>query len=192
LQKLLDKTKSKYLEVEGKNLGDTVIHMDGEVSTLEIQFDAMTSFESLLLPKRHSQIIDSRDAEKTEMNGFVRIHVESDSDSDSDCDPPSTNGFRRIQITGDDDEDEDDDDDEEEEKVVHTATSCLSNSVGVCTEIESHVGDLTSLKEQGNSLMQEGKVEEAISCYSKCIEIDNHYLPALNNRAQAFLTRKVK
>ena len=52
--------------------------------------------------------------------------------------------------------------------------------------------DLEQLKLVGNQFMQQKKFAEAIAAYTACLSQDRSYLPALNNRAQAYLTRKVR
>jgi len=136
---------------------------------------------------------------------FVRIVVESDSDTEEEeedeknvedigevvaehiVEPISTKpvvleGFRRIAIEEDDESDVDNENSKDNPPISKEEVN--KQVVDVAKELES-------LKSSGNELMQQKKLSEAKSVYTQCLQLDNKYLPALNNRAQAYLARKV-
>jgi tetratricopeptide (TPR) repeat protein len=59
--------------------------------------------------------------------------------------------------------------------------------------IELNPDNANAYNNKGSSLMNLGKKEEAIECYSKSIEINPNYLTAYNNKGKALIIlRKFK
>ena len=159
------------------------------------------------------------DEDDDENNNNCNHNTEDIAEKNIQEDIPTTiAGFRRIAIEDDDDEDEEETDEVEEdcktsnekpEKVltesslpVHqppVSTSSIPSQTlppqpppPVIAEPKQEIEvDLEKLKLIGNQYMQQKKFAEAIAVYSDCLFKDRNYLPALNNRAQAYLTRKV-
>lgn len=124
---------------------------------------------------------------------FVRVSIVSEDDSDSDSEGSGAGageerereagqgapGFCRVAITEEDDSSSDDEDAEGEGQAGAQALA----------ERERQVDEL---KEAGNQLMKAGKLLDAVSTYTRCLDLLPTYLPALNNRAQAHISLKVR
>lgn len=215
LEKLLKTAKDKYREVEGESAVDlsdgdveeipmnTINRSGGHVestgdltSSVSISIRKVSSFAELDLPTKDLSCDSIEDSMVVhgilqsisvtnqiggESTGFVRINVVSeDSDEETNDDEPETkskikDGFCRISIAETDSSEEDE--------------ACADPQY----RSEKSKEDW---KELGNKYMAEAngevsKLKEAVDAYTRALDMDPQFLPALNNRAQAFLSLKV-
>lgn len=184
LTKLLSNAIAKQREVDGAPLAErqaptipaTLIPTECVTTLLQARLPADIFSFSLV---GNGRILDTTSASLATPPGeFVRIPVSFDgSDSDSDVEEANSSqlvqttpldGFQRIAITEDDD------------------AECDQSTSDVSVEDRAN-----KLKEAGNDFLTNGNVLEALEAYNQCLELLPQSIPALGNRAQAYLLLKV-
>jgi tetratricopeptide (TPR) repeat protein len=159
---------------------------------LEVAVETVNSVTSLLMPTAGSfELVGSGELRllvtPAPSSGFVRISVVSDDEGESDAEEgeeeedavAAANGsaggvYSRVAIV----EDSESDEEEEEAADVQSADA-------------RKVASADELKDRGNALLKANEVRDAVQAYTDSLAIDPKFVPALNNRAQAYLVLKV-
>ncbi len=217
---LLEKAKSKYLEVEGREYTsehNIPIFRKSRLSELYLPESTDEVLKTGLLSTISSQ---QNISNSSSSNQFTRvaIQMESDSDSEEEAEGDATNRgteeeaskegqFTRVAITEDSDSEN-----EEHGNAATKPTNSTSDaqSSGKLTRIVIEEGSsdedetedkdasktqqMIALKEQGNDEMKKGQFDKALKLYSDAINIDRGSVESTAcycNRSLAYLQVKV-
>lgn len=185
---LFEKSKTKYMEVEGKELIfsdiDKVNQSNEKKQYLEFIPFCVSNANSLYLPSIKAQLLEYKSCNESSCASSTRILIEeSDNDQEIVTNVNANESITRIPITF---EDEEDDKDEESVEIVEESIEIISDIMPVKTNAELAL----ELKEEGNKLLTNKQAELAIEAYTKSLKLDSSLIASRSNRVVAFIATK--